>query len=99
MPRSSQIERTDLPRRAMSSEKEVSSDSACSTRSTRGATKVPEPRRCTSAALHQRLHRLAHGHPAEPGQRAKLALGRQALARRAARRAAIASAIRRPSRR
>ena len=32
----------------MSSENEVSSDSACSTFSTRGATKVPEPRRCTS---------------------------------------------------
>ena len=46
--RASQTERTALPRRAMSSEKEVSSDSACSTRSTRGATKVPEPRRCTS---------------------------------------------------
>ena len=32
----------------MSSVKEVSSDSDCSTRSTRGATKVPEPCRCTS---------------------------------------------------
>ena len=32
----------------MSSVNEVSSDSDCSTRSTRGATKVPEPRRCTS---------------------------------------------------
>ena len=31
----------------MSSENEVKSDSACSTFSTRGATKVPEPRRCT----------------------------------------------------
>ena len=37
-----------MPRRAMSSVKEVSSDSDCSTRSTRGATKVPEPCRCTS---------------------------------------------------
>ena len=36
-----------MPRRAMSSVKEVSSDSDCSTRSTRGATKVPEPCRCT----------------------------------------------------
>ena len=37
-----------MPRRAMSSVKEVSRDSDCSTRSTRGATKVPEPWRCTS---------------------------------------------------
>ena len=68
--RLSQTERTALPRRAMSSENEVSSDSACSTLSTRGATKVPEPRRCTSRpACDQRLHRLAHRHPAEAGQR------------------------------
>ena len=32
----------------MSSENEVSSDSACSTLSTRGATNVPDPRRRTS---------------------------------------------------
>ena len=37
-----------MPRRAMSSVKEVSRDSDCSTRSMRGATKVPEPWRCTS---------------------------------------------------
>jgi hypothetical protein len=35
----------------MSSENEVSRLSDCSTRSTRGATNVPEPRRCTSAPL------------------------------------------------
>ena len=81
--RASQTERTALPRRAMSSENEVSSDSACSTRSTRGATKVPEPRRCTSwPGADQRLHRLAHGDPAEAGQLRHLALGRQALPRR-----------------
>lgn len=53
-PRSSHTERTALPRRAMSSEKEVSALSDCSTRSTRdepnvGATNVPEPRRRASA--------------------------------------------------
>ena len=42
-PRSSHTERTVKPRRAMSSEKEESRTSDCSTRSTGFATKVPEP--------------------------------------------------------
>ncbi len=83
----------------MSSENEVSALSDCSTRSTRGATNVPEPRRCTSApeatsaatALRTvtRLNPVSaassrSGGKASPGASPPLA---------------IASAIRRPSRR
>ena len=71
-----------MPRRAMSSVKEVSSDSDCSTRSTRGATKVPEPCRCTRMPpLHQILHGLAHGDARHVGLDRDVALGRQRIAR------------------
>ena len=81
MPRSSQSERTAMPRRAMSSVNEVSSDSDCSTRSTRGATKVPEPCRCTRMPpLHQVLHRLAHGDARNVGLEGDVALGGQRVA-------------------
>ena len=46
--RLNQTDSTDFPRRAMSSVKLVSKLSACSSRSTRCATKVPDPRFCTN---------------------------------------------------
>ena len=70
-----------MPRRAMSSVKEVSRDSGCSTRLTRGATKVPEPCRCTRyAAADQILHRLAHGDARHIGLDRDVAFGRQRVA-------------------
>ena len=48
----------------------------------RGATKVPEPWRCTEdAALDQILHRLAHGDARNVGLGGDVALGRQRVAR------------------
>ena len=81
-PRSSQTERTFLPRRAMSSVNEVSCDSDCSTRSTlrRHECAGPVPLH-QQPGLHQILHRLAHRHARNIGHAGNVALRGQGLAR------------------